>query len=65
MATTYTTNQHGIRFYIEPSMDVADDGRFVEGNGVFAGLVQGNDELPGVWFQDESAAREAIHAWRG
>tara|TARA_B000000460_G_scaffold248191_1_gene225072 strand:+ start:13585 stop:13779 length:195 start_codon:yes stop_codon:yes gene_type:complete len=63
--TAYTTNQHGIRFYIETAMDFADDGRVIEGRGVFAGLVQGNDELGGVWFADEHSARAAIAEYRG
>jgi len=63
--TRYTTNTHGFRFYIERAKDFDDDGRTIDGSGFFAGLVEGNDELSGVWFPTEYAAQVAIAEFRG
>ena len=63
--TTYITNQHGIRLYLEGSSDFTDLGHFTKGKGWFAGLVVGNDELSGVWFPTKDAAMTSIQAWRG
>jgi len=60
MQTEYTTNRHGTRFYIERAADFDDAGRPTDGRGWFAGLVVGNDELSGVWFETRDAAFAAI-----
>lgn len=63
--TTYITNQHNIRFYLEGSSDFTDHGHYTSGRGWFAGLVKGKDEIGGVWFETKEQALSAIHAWRG
>lgn len=62
--TEYTTNQHGIRFYIERAADFDDAGRFIDGRGWFAGLVVGEDELSGVWFESRYQALASIADYR-
>lgn len=62
--TEYTTNTHGIRFYIERAKDFDDDGRMIDGRGWFAGLVVGNDELSGVWFETRDHALAAVADYR-
>lgn len=56
----HITNKYGHKFYIEQAADFADDGRMVAGNGWFAGLVQDNAALSGVWFATKEAALNAI-----
>lgn len=58
--TNYTTNAHGVLFYIERAKDFDDAGRMIDGRGWFAGLVVGNDELPGVWFETRDEAIAAV-----
>ena len=63
--TEFLTNAAGIRFYIEASMDFADNGAMIAGRGFHAGLVVGNDMLGGVWFETREAAVDAISNWKG
>lgn len=65
MQTTYITNAFGIRFYIEAARDFDDMGRNVEASGVYAGIIQGNCELSGVWFETREAALSAISTYGG
>jgi hypothetical protein len=65
MATEYITNAHDVRFYIERAGDFDDNGRFIWGRGWFAGLVVGNDELSGVWFDTRNQALSAISNYQG
>lgn len=65
MTTEYKTNAHGIQFYLEQAADFDDDGRCVAGRGWFAGLVQGKDELGGVWFEAREQALDAIASYTG
>lgn len=65
MTTEYITNTHGIKFYIEGAADFTDRGHYTSGKGWFAGLVKGNAELGGVWFETRAQALDAIHAWKG
>lgn len=60
MATEYKTNAHGIKFYVEQAADFDDAGRPIAGRGWFAGIVQGKDELGGVWFETREQAMDAI-----
>jgi len=62
--TEYTTNQHGVRFYIERSGDFDDAGQAIAGRGWFAGIVRGKDELGGVFFETREAALAAIADFR-
>jgi hypothetical protein len=62
---TYITNAAGIKFYIEQAGDFDNSGRACAGRGWFAGLVVGNSELGGVWFETKEAALDAIAAWKG
>lgn len=62
--TEHKTNARGIRFYIERAKDFADDGRMIDGRGWFAGLVAGNDELSGVWFETRTEALLAVADYR-
>jgi len=65
MTTEYKTNAHGIKFYVEQSADFDDDGRTIAGRGWFAGLVQGGDELGGIWFETREKALDAIASYSG
>lgn len=64
MNTQHIINAHGIKFYLEQSTDFADDGRMVAGRGWFAGLVQGDDHLGGVFFDARKQALDAIAEYR-
>ena len=64
MTTEYKTNQHGIKFYIEQASDFDDAGRQVTGRGWFAGIVRGNDDLGGVWFETREDALRAISDYK-
>jgi hypothetical protein len=57
--TKYFTNPRGIRFYVEEARDFDETGRNIKGRGFFAGLVQGNCDLGGVWFPTYEAAFSA------
>lgn len=60
MNRTEITNAHGIKFYIEQSADFDDAGRMVAGHGWYAGLVNGNDDMSGVFFETREQATDAI-----
>lgn len=64
MTIEYKTNTQGIKFYIEQAADFDDAGRSIAGRGWFAGLVQGKDELGGVWFETREQALNAIAAYK-
>lgn len=56
MNRTEITNAHGIKFYIEQSADFDDAGRMVAGLGWYAGLVNGDDDMSGVFFETRDQA---------
>lgn len=60
MTQEFFTNAYGVKFYIEPAGDFDDLGRSVVGRGFFAGLVQGRDQLSGVFFETKDMALSAI-----
>jgi len=59
------TNAHGIKFYVEQARDFDDKGHPCAGRGWFAGLVKGNDELGGAWFETREQAVDAIAIYEG
>ena len=65
MDTHQITNVYGIKFYIEKSSDFDDAGRMVAGRGWYAGLVKGNDQLGGVFFDTREQALDAVDQYRG
>ncbi len=65
MTTQQITNPHGIKFYVEQSADFDDAGRMVAGRGWYAGLIEGNDMLGGVFFDTRDQAIDAINEHRG
>ena len=60
MKRTEITNAHGIKFYIEQRADFDDAGRMVAGRGWYAGLIKGNDDMSGVFFETRGQAADAI-----
>ena len=64
MNRTEITNAHGIKFYIEQSADFDDAGRMVAGRGWYAGLIKGNDDMSGVFFDTRNQAFDAVAEYK-
>ena len=62
---TEHTNANGFRFYIERSKDFDAAGRMIDGNGWFAGLIDGRHDLSGAWFETRDSALDAITKYEG
>lgn len=60
MNRTEITNANGIKFYIEQSADFDVAGLMVAGRGWYAGLVKGDDDMSGVFFETRDQATDAI-----
>lgn len=65
MYTVLFTNAAGIKFYIEQSADFDDNGRMIAGRGWYAGIVDGNAQTGGVFFETRDAAMRAAHQYTG
>ena len=64
MNRTEVTNAHGMKFYIEQSADFDEAGRMAAGRGWYAGLVNGNDDMGGVFFDARDQALKAIAEYK-
>lgn len=62
---TEITNAAGIKFYVERSKDFDDAGRMTDGRGWFAGIIDGNNDTGGIFFETRESALDAIASYGG
>lgn len=55
-----TTSPSGQEFYIEQASDFNDKGEIVKGRGFFAGWIDGDCDLSGIFFETLDEAKAAI-----
>lgn len=60
MTRIETQSPSGQAFYIEESKDFDNEGNMIVGRGFFAGIIQGDCDLSGVFFETIEEAKKAI-----